>query len=100
MPPHGGLTINAIEVVTDLGAARRVKAPINLLKEYLLECGFLLEHNEAFERTLQQLVDQGIVQFGPYPEGEYVAAIEGGTNKPLVIPCQRPNLNKKTLVIP
>ena len=53
MPPHGGLEINAIKVVTDYGAARRIKALINLLKEYLLECGFLLEHNEAFEKTLQ-----------------------------------------------
>ena len=43
-------------------------------------------------------MDQGIVQFEPYPEEKYVVAIEG--KKPLVIPCQGPNLNKKTLVIP
>ena len=96
MPPHGGPTINAIEVVTDFGAGRQAKSPIRLLKEYLLECGFLLEHNEAFEKTLQQLVDQGIVQFGPYPEAKYIAAIEGSTKKPLVIPYH----DKKTLVIP
>ena len=81
MPPHGGPAINVIKVVIDCG-----KAPINLLKEYLLECGFLLEHNEAFKRTLQQLVDQGIVQFGLYPEGEYIETIQGGIKKPLVIP--------------
>ena len=80
--------------------ARQAKAPINLLKKYLLECGFLLEHNEAFGRTLKKLVDQGIVQLGPYPEEEYVATIEGNTKNPLVIPFQGPNLNKKTLVIP
>ena len=43
-------------------------------------------------------MDQGIVQFRPYPEEKYVAKIEG--EKPLVIPCQGSNLNKKTLVIP
>ena len=68
------------------------------MKEYLFECGFLLEHNEAFETTLQKLVDQGIVQFGLYPEEKYVATIGG--KKPLVIPCQGPSLTKKTLVIP
>ena len=57
MHPHGGPVVNAIEVVTNSEAARQVKAPISLLKEYLLECGFLLEHNEAFKRTLQKLVD-------------------------------------------
>ena len=62
------------------------------------ECGFLLEHNKAFETTLENLVDQGIVQFGLYPEEKYVATI-GGKN-PLVIPCQGPSLTKKTLVIP
>ena len=98
MPPHGGPTINAIEEVTDFGEIRQAKIPINLLKEYLFECGILLEHNEAFERTLQKLVNQGIFQFGPYPEEKYVVAIEG--KKPLVIPYQGPNLNKKTLVIP
>ena len=61
MPPHGGPTINAIEVVTDFGETIKAKTPINLLKEYLFECGFLLEHNKAFETTLQKLVDQGIV---------------------------------------
>ena len=60
----------------------------------------LLEHNEAFEKTLQKFVDQGIVQFRKYPKEEYVAAINGSSKKPLVIPCQGPNLNKKTLVIP
>ena len=73
MPSHGGPTINAIEVVTDFGAIRQAETPINLLKEYLFECGFLLEHNKAFERTLQKLMDQGIVQFGPYPEEKYVS---------------------------
>ena len=81
VPLHGGTTTNAIEVVTDLGAVRRVKAPINLLKEYMLECGFLLEHNEAFEKTIQKLVDQRIVQFGPYPKGEYLGGIEGSTKR-------------------
>ena len=32
IPLHGGPTVNAIEVVTNFGAARQVKAPINLLK--------------------------------------------------------------------
>ena len=27
----------------------------NILKEYLFKCGFLLEHNEAFEKMLQKL---------------------------------------------
>ena len=54
MPPHGGPTTNIIEVVTDFGAIGRVKSPINLLKEYILECGFLLEHNEAFEKTFKK----------------------------------------------
>ena len=98
MPLHGASIINAIEVVTDFGETRQAKASINLLKEYLLEYGFLLEHNKAFERTLQKLVDQGIVQFGPYPEEKYVAVMEG--KKPLVIPYQGPNLNKKSPVIP
>ena len=61
MPPHGRPIVNAIEVVTNHGASRRVKALIDLLGEYLFECGFLLEHNEAFEKTLQKLVDQRIV---------------------------------------
>ena len=98
MPPHGGATINVIEVVTDFGEIRQAETPIELLKEYLFKYGFLLKHNKAFERTLQKLMDQGIVQFGPYPEAKYVTAVEG--KKPLVIPCQGPNLNKKTLVIP
>ena len=58
-----------------------------------------MEHNESFDKTLQKLVDQGIVQFGSYPKEEYVASIEGSTKNPLVIPFQGPNLNKKTLVI-
>ena len=53
MPLHGGPAINAIEVVVDIGAGRQAKSLMRLLKEYLLECGFLLEHNEAFEKTLQ-----------------------------------------------
>ena len=60
-PPHGGPTIKAIEVVADCGATRQAKALISLLREYLWECGFLLEHNEAFEKTPLKLVDQGIV---------------------------------------
>ena len=98
IPPYEGPTINAIEIATDFGEIRQEETPINLLKEYMFECGFLLEHNKAFERTLQKLMDQGIVQFGPYPEEKYVATIEG--KKPLVIPCQGPDLNKKTPVIP
>ena len=100
MHPHGGPVVNAIEVVTNFGEARHVKALINLLKEYLLECGFLLEHNESFEKTLQKLVDQGIVHFRSYPKEHYVAMLEGSINNPLVIHFQGPNLNKKTLVIP
>ena len=87
MPPHDGPVVNAIEVVTDFGAARKVKILINLLKEYMLECGFLLEHNEAFEKTLQKLKE------------EYIAAVDGSEKKPLVIPYQGPNLANKTLVI-
>ena len=98
MPPHGGPTINAIEVVTDFGRTIKAKNPINLLKAYLFECGFLLEHNKAFEITLENLVDWGIVQFRLYPEEKYIATIGG--KKPLVIPCQGPSLTKKTLVIP
>ncbi|CAI8593189.1 unnamed protein product [Vicia faba] len=52
MPPHGGPVVNEIEVVTDFGPVRQVKALINLFKEYLLECWFLLEHNESFDKTL------------------------------------------------
>ena len=100
MPPHGGTTINAIKVVTDFGEGKQAKSLIRLLKEYLLECGFLLEHNEAFENTLQQFVDQGIVQFEPYPEVKYIEAVEGSMKKPLVIPYQNTNHDKKTLVIP
>ena len=59
MPPHGGPTKNAIEVVANFGAIRQAKTSISLLKEYLWEYGFLLEYNEAFEKTLQKLVDQG-----------------------------------------
>ena len=44
-------------------------------------------------------MDQGIVQFGPYPEDEYIASIEGGTKKPFLIPFQGLNHNKKSLVI-
>ena len=67
MPLHGGPAVNAIEMVTNFGVAKQEKASINLLKEYLLECGFLLEHNESFEKILQKLVDQKIVQFWKYP---------------------------------
>ena len=91
MPLHGGPIINAIEVVTDCGATRQAKASINLLKEYLWEYGFLLEHNEAFERTLQKLVDQGIVQFGSYPEEKYVATLRGKAQFP---PIQETFINK------
>ena len=45
-------------------------------------------------------MDRGIVRFGQYPKEGYVAAIDGSTKKPLIIPCQRPSPNKKTLVIP
>ena len=37
---------------------------------------------------------------GRYPKEEYVAAIDGITKKPLIIPCQGPSPVKKTLVIP
>ena len=84
MASHGGPIINAIEVVTDFGETIKEKTPSNLLKEYLFECGFLLEHNKAFEATLEKLVDWGIVQFRLYPEEKYIATIGG--KKPLVIP--------------
>ena len=45
-------------------------------------------------------MDQRIVQFGPYPEVKYIAANEGSVKKPLLIPYQKPNHDKKTLVIP
>ncbi|XP_058763854.1 uncharacterized protein LOC131637289 [Vicia villosa] len=100
MPPHGGSNVNAIEVATDHEGTKRVKAPIDLLKEYLFEQGFLLEHNEAFEDTLQKLVDQKMVQFKYYTKEEYIATINVNTRKPLVIPCQGPMSTKKPLVIP
>ena len=84
-------------MVTDFRETIKAKNPINLLKEYLFECGFLLKQNKAFETNLENLVDQGIVQFKLYPEEKYVAIIEG--KKPLVIPCQGQNFTKKTLVI-
>ena len=77
MPLHDRQTINTIEVANDCGASRQAKTPINLLKEYLFKYGFLLEHNEAFEKTLQKLGDQGIVQFRPYPEEKYKATLKG-----------------------
>ena len=92
--------MNAIEIVTNLGETRRVKAPIDILKEHVLEYGFLLEHNDAFENTFKKLVDQGIVQLKHYLEEGYVAVINRSTRRPLVIPCQGLSSAKKPLVIP
>ena len=66
-----------VEVAIDSGASRKAKAPINLMKEYRLGCGLPLGHNEAFERALQRLGDQGIVQFRQYPEEKYKATLKG-----------------------
>ena len=43
--------------------------------------GFLLEHNDAFDKTLQKWMDQGIIQFGQHLEEEYVDVIDGNTKK-------------------
>ena len=92
MPPHDGPTINAIEVVTDSGERKHAKTPMNLLKGYLFECGFLLERNEAFERTVQKLRDQGRLQLGPYFEETCVATRKG---KAWVPPIQETSANRE-----
>ncbi|XP_058762701.1 uncharacterized protein LOC131636072, partial [Vicia villosa] len=94
MPRHDG-AINAIEVVTEQEFVQQRSSPIDALKRYLLAKGFVLEHNETFKKTLQKLVNQGVVQFKEYPEEEYVAMLD--RNEPLMIPRQGA---RKTLIIP
>ncbi|XP_058784944.1 uncharacterized protein LOC131659833 [Vicia villosa] len=94
MPRHDG-TVNAIEVVTEQELVQQRSSPIDALKRYLLARGFILEHNEAFKKTLQRLVDQGVIQFEEHPEEEYVAMMD--RNEPLMIPRQGA---RKTLIIP
>ena len=43
-----------------------------------------MEHNEAFEKTPLNLVDQGIVQFGQYPEEKYKSILKGEAHFPLI----------------
>lgn len=64
MPTHVGPSVNVVENFVDkelINGMERVKTPISILKEQLLKHGFLIEHNDAFEKTLQQLMNQGVV---------------------------------------
>lgn len=67
----------------------QVKTPISILKENLLKCGFLLEHNDAFEKNLQQLMNQGVVQIKRLSKEEcmVVVDINGKIIKHMVTPC-------------
>src|SRR3954469_14496891 len=112
MPHHEG-AVNAIEVVNEQELVQQRNSPIDALKRYLLIKGFILEHNEAFEDTLQRLMDQGLIQLEEHPEEEYVAMLERneplmipaqGARKPLIIPCSRPPVmipaQERTKIIP
>lgn len=106
MPMHACSSVNSIEDFVYQELIRKVenvKTPIGILKKQLLKHGLSLEHHldgsdhftnnyDVFKRSLQELMNKGIVQIRHFSKEEYVPFVDRNEKitRPPKIPCQNP----------